>query len=145
MLLELQVAFAPQIRKKRTKIEKNRKIGENERKTGKTARKKGKLSVMWVKPSGQTLLPLYLLSSLLLTSTQVVQLQLYELHLYSSSCLRPSSDNDKRLHNAAWLKCSLPRQKRALPETSVGLGRRFSGNHGEEILPLLPLDLDQEF
>ena len=28
---------------------------------------------MWVKPSGQTLLPLYLLSSLLLTSTQVVQ------------------------------------------------------------------------
>ena len=34
------------------------------------------LSVMWVKPSGQTLLPLYLLSSLLLTSTQVVQFEL---------------------------------------------------------------------
>ena len=46
------------------------------------------LSVVWVKPSGQTLLPFYLLSSLLLTSTQVVQFQLYELHLYSSSCLR---------------------------------------------------------
>ena len=43
---------------------------------------------MWAKPSGQTLLPLYLLSSLLLTSTQVVQFELYLWHLYSCSCLR---------------------------------------------------------
>ena len=81
---------------------------------------------MWVKPSGQTLLPLYLLSSLLLTSTQVVQFELYLWHLYSCSCLRHFHLRDEnatlRDKQVAWpmplgssVLCQvLPRQKRTL-------------------------------
>ena len=92
------------------------------------------MSVIWVQPSGQTLLPLYLFSSLLLISTQVVQFELYKCHhivvaalgIFISKMNMLCSVIASGITIASWLKCTplaLARPKECTASKQVRVGK----------------------